>query len=677
MRWTLKQVLLTTVAASAAIAGALGGFACYTTTRLAAEAKDIATSQEATRQQLEAAMMHGALRSDVLHALVSARSHPADRQVVQADAADHARRFREALAAVQALPSDPSGEAELVAVTTELEAYIRQAQTLVELAFRDPAAAEARTGEFTAAFGQLESRLSGLSDSVVKAAQAAQGRVTATARMSYLVTLVLLLTGLAMVCSLGLYSYRQISGTVRLIGERMQELGGNCVSGLGKGIDALAHGDLTVTVTPSTRPLEITTQDDLGRVAELFNAMLRQTVASIEAYGRAQAAIRGVMVESQQLASAGREGKLDTRADLVRYEGGFRELVEGMNGTLDAVVAPLHEAAVVLERVAQRDLTAEVTGDYLGDHATLQAALNTAVGAMRGAIGQIGENAETLASSAEELSAVATQMGATAEETATQAGVVGAAAAEVSQNVQTVAAGTEEMTASIREIAKNATEAARVAAQAVGVAEQTDRTVAQLGQSSAEIGEVIKVITSIAQQTNLLALNATIEAARAGEAGKGFAVVANEVKALAKQTAEATEDISRKIEAIQGDTRQAVAAIREISGVITQINDIQTTIASAVEEQTATTNEMGRNVAEAARGSQAIAANIGGVSRAAAETSTGAANGQQAAQALARMASELQQLVGQFRYQAEPAGAAAPAGRVAPDRSKNRLAGRV
>ena len=151
----------------------------------------------------------------------------------------------------------------------------------------------------------------------------------------------------------------------------------------------------------------------------------------------------------------------------------------------------------------------------------------------------------------------------------------------------------------------------------VRVADTTNATINKLGDSSAEIGKVIKVITSIAQQTNLLALNATIEAARAGEAGKGFAVVANEVKELAKETARATEEIGRKIEAIQSDTKGAVAAIGEISGVINQINDISTTIASAVEEQTATTNEIARNATEAARGSTEIAKNIVSVSQAA------------------------------------------------------------
>ncbi len=171
----------------------------------------------------------------------------------------------------------------------------------------------------------------------------------------------------------------------------------------------------------------------------------------------------------------------------------------------------------------------------------------------------------------------------------------------------------------------------------------------KLGDSSTEIGQVVKVITSIAQQTNLLALNATIEAARAGEAGKGFAVVANEVKELAKQTAKATEDISRKIEAIQGDTKNAVGAIGHISEVIKQVNDISNTIASAVEQQNATTNEMARNVGEAAKGSGEITRNIAGVAEAAESTTHGAADSLKAAQSLAKMATDLRELVQKFK----------------------------
>jgi methyl-accepting chemotaxis protein len=255
---------------------------------------------------------------------------------------------------------------------------------------------------------------------------------------------------------------------------------------------------------------------------------------------------------------------------------------------------------------------------------------------------------ESLTASSRNLNSISQMMGSSAEETSSQATLVSAASEQVSKSVQTVAAGTEEMTVSIREIAKSAGEAARVASAAVKVAHTTNITISKLGDSSLEIGKVIKVITSIAQQTNLLALNATIEAARAGEAGKGFAVVANEVKELAKETAKATEDISQKIEAIQGDTKGAVAAIGQISSVINQINDISNTIASAVEEQTATTAEMSRNIAEAAKGTSAIVENIVGVATAARETSQGATNTQEAATELSILAGTLSRVASQL-----------------------------
>ncbi len=320
--------------------------------------------------------------------------------------------------------------------------------------------------------------------------------------------------------------------------------------------------------------------------------------------------------------------------------------------TVRSITGAIARMLSLIQEIAANNLGIDdmhvASQDEIGKAAT---ALNGMKNNLREMIRSIAGTAEQVASASEELSSTSQEITANSEETSTQAQVVSSSSEQVNRNLQTVATGSEEMSASIKEIAKNAHESAKVATSAVRVADETNQIVAKLGDSSTEIGQVIKVITSIAQQTNLLALNATIEAARAGEAGKGFAVVANEVKELAKQTAKATEDISRKIEAIQGDTKSAVAAIGQIGEVIKQVNDISNTIATAVEEQNATTNEMARNVAEAARGSSEITKNISGVAQAAQSTAHGAGDSSKAAGSLAEMSTKLRELVAQFRLE--------------------------
>jgi methyl-accepting chemotaxis protein len=314
-----------------------------------------------------------------------------------------------------------------------------------------------------------------------------------------------------------------------------------------------------------------------------------------------------------------------------------------------SITRPMAEAVSVFAAVADGDLTQRLdvaAKDGLGE---LGQYANKALARFSEAMAAVAAGAGELVATSDRVGGMSQRIAADAEESAAQAGVVAGAAAEVSRNVQTVAAASEEMGVSIREISHSATEATQVVGRAVSAAEVTNVTVSRLGDSSREIGDVVKVISSIAEQTNLLALNATIEAARAGEVGKGFAVVANEVKELAQETAKATEDIARRVEAIQADTASAVGAIEEVSAIIGQIDDYQTTIAAAVEEQTATTAEMDRNVTEAATGSEQIATNIAGVATAARSTTESVTASRQAAVELAGLSTRMQQLTAQFR----------------------------
>ncbi len=250
-------------------------------------------------------------------------------------------------------------------------------------------------------------------------------------------------------------------------------------------------------------------------------------------------------------------------------------------------------------------------------------------------------SSDELSDSATSLIAVSGSLTASAEETAAQANTASTASEEINAGVQTVASNMEEMVAAIKEITQTTNEASSMSNDAMKMAKSTNEIIGQLGDSSMDIGNVIKVISSIAQQTNLLALNATIEAARAGEAGKGFAVVANEVKELAKQTAKATADITKKIEAIQGDSKNAVTAIGEISDAIEKVNGYAGNIAASVEEQAATTNEVTRIVTEAAEGVKQINENITQVSEAAGNTGKDATNAQESSRNLEKIAEKL------------------------------------
>lgn len=257
----------------------------------------------------------------------------------------------------------------------------------------------------------------------------------------------------------------------------------------------------------------------------------------------------------------------------------------------------------------------------------------------------IQETATTLAGASSELTATATELSNNASKTSQESIQASAASEQVSAGVQTVATNVEEMVASIKEIARSTTESSQMAKMTMMKAQESNATVTKLGKSSQEIGDVIKVISSIAQQTNLLALNATIEAARAGEAGKGFAVVANEVKELAKQTAKATDDITNKIGAIQSDTLSAVDAISGISQAVEKLNSISGVIAAAVEEQTATTNEISRVVVQSKKGVEGITSTIKTVSVAAAESTASSNQTLIASKELSQLAEKLNALV--------------------------------
>jgi methyl-accepting chemotaxis protein len=450
----------------------------------------------------------------------------------------------------------------------------------------------------------------------------------------------------------------------------------NQVRNIAEVTTAVAHGDLSkkITVEAEGEILELKNTinnmtDQLNEFASEVTRVAQEVGVEGKLGGQAQVAdLSGTWLNlagnvnimaarlTEQVRNIAEVSTAVAKGDLskkitVEAEGEIRELKDTLNTMVDQLNTFADEVTKLAKEVVSGQLGGEaIVPNISGTWKDLTDNVNLMAANLTDQVQQISQVAIAVSNASEELICESQNMGAAAEETSAQAGTVSAAADLVSSNTQSVATGIEEMNFSIKEIAKNAAEAATVAHSAVRMAETTNETITKLGVSSAEIGNVVKVITSIAQQTNLLALNATIEAARAGEAGKGFAVVANEVKELAKQTAAATEDISKKVEAIQADTKSSVKAIAQITSIINQISDFQTIIASAVEEQTATTTEIARNVNQVAIGSSEIARNITSVADAAESTTASASNTQNSAIELSKTATELQGLVNQFKY---------------------------
>ena len=490
--------------------------------------------------------------------------------------------------------------------------------------------------------------------------------------------------------------YDKITEASRQVREKTldpQEAATRIEGGL-QGVDQQWKAYLATYLTPEEKQLAADMQARVDQNAGVVADVLRRLRGrNLEGYSSAHLALNQMMIPTVAALTKLTDLQLrETRAEFERAEQAAASaklillaclvaagmaILYGFYTVLARVTRPLDHTTAMMSRLASGDLDVIVTGaerrDEVGamvravqvfkeamiskrdadaaavsENAAKMRRAQVLDDATRSFQSQVSQLTHGLSSAATELQATAQTMTATATETASQSTTVAAAAEEAASNVNTVAAAAEELGSSVQEIGRQVAGSAELAQRAVHEADQTGSLVQELSAAVSRIGDVVGLISNIAGQTNLLALNATIEAARAGAAGKGFAVVASEVKALAEQTAKATNEISGQIAQIQASTGQAVTSIGGITGRIREISGVATSIAAAVEQQGAATQEIVRNVAQAAMGTGEVTSNISGVAGAAEETGAAASQVLGAASELSRQSEQLASEVGRF-----------------------------
>ena len=408
---------------------------------------------------------------------------------------------------------------------------------------------------------------------------------------------------------LGIFMSRLIVRPIQQAAGRVEKLRSLCVTNLGAGIDAAAHGDLGYQIATGTEPLDIQSKDEIGQLAATFNQMLSQVKAMVGGFEQMRGTLNEVIEENGTLIRAAGQGDLSKRAGAARYQGAYREMVQGTNELLDAVVAPINEASQVLEQVAERDLSARMTGDYRGEFLRIKTSLNAAAENLDEALSQVN-------ASSEQVSAAATQITAGSQNLAQGASEQASSLEEISSSLQELASMARQTSANSQEVRSLAEEARSSTGRGSESMRQMSTAMEKIKSSSAATAKIVKTIDEIAFQTNLLALNAAVEAARAGEAGKGFAVVAEEVRNLAMRSAEAAKSTAAMIEESVENVEQGVSFnaevlknLEEIASQVNKVGEVIAEVAAASEQQTQGVDQISTAVEELNGVTQQNAAN--------------------------------------------------------------------
>ncbi len=420
------------------------------------------------------------------------------------------------------------------------------------------------------------------------AASAAADRAYTTSRITILSVVALaVLIGVLTAFALS----RRITRTVATIGDRAASLKSRCIASTRASLDAIARGDMTVKTVAGTQPINSTTRDELGDLSRTFDGMLAEMKATIDALTVTQNAIDAVVTDSQSLVDAARSGQLSTRIDATHHEGSFRQLVAGLNDTLDAVASPISEMGSVMRRIAARDLAVRMRGTYVGDYQEIATSINAAVDNLDNTLVQVNAAADQVASAGTEITSAAQSL-------ATGSSQQAASLEEVSASVHMFAAMAQQSASNASEARSLSASARNDTVEGTARMERLTQAVEEIKKSSADTAKIIKTIDEIAFQTNLLALNAAVEAARAGDAGRGFAVVAEEVRALALRAAEAARNTSSLIEQGQASADRGVTLNGEVTQSLQRINAQIEKVALVTAEISAASEQQVEGVAQ-------------------------------------------------------------------------------